>query len=480
MKGLKVVSLAAMTLSLGLMGCGSDSNTVKKVEDKIKTAVLEGIWQSQTHGFYLDINKDSFSAYDVTSSFCIKNPQIESMSYDFIKQSTHFNRADEIEVDFNNLKIVPIKFDKVDALPAPCSSDKLLAHNGEDFEPLVTFKLFWETYKAHFAFKHFNRFDWENSYVQYENKLNENSSEEEVIAVFDEILAQLRDGHSFLTDNENFEISYDPRNELEQQISAAFVAQNQITDIDEFISVLMANHQQALGTYRDDSFNEQALYSGKIKLTRLKSNIAYLSVSQMYDFAADNGIEDLDLNDDVLAIHEIMDKAIADINETRGLILDLRLNGGGHDHLSLTILSHLMDSKTVIGKKRIKTKDGFTAFHEITVQPAKGEIYTGPIVVLISELTASAAEVFSLGLLARDKVTFVGGNSNGSFSDSLPKTLPNGWSFALSNEQYQDQNGHDYESIGIPVQYQAPLFSLEHLEQGLDLGIDKAIELLTK
>jgi hypothetical protein len=83
MKGLKLTALAAVVISLGLVGCGSDNNSLKKVEDKIKTNVLEGIWQSQTHGFYLDINKDSFSAYDVTPSFCIKNPQLESLSYTF-------------------------------------------------------------------------------------------------------------------------------------------------------------------------------------------------------------------------------------------------------------------------------------------------------------------------------------------------------------------------------------------------------------
>lgn len=480
MKGLKLTALAAVVISLGLVGCDSDNDSLKKVEDKIKTNVLEGIWQSQTHGFYLDINKDSFSAYDVTPSFCIKNPQLESLSYDFLKQSVHFNRVDEIEVDFNNLKIVPIKFDKVDTLPESCASDRLLANDGEEFDPLITFKLFWETYQAHFAFKHFNRFDWENDYLKYESKLNENSSKEEVITVLDDILAQLKDGHSNLTDGNSFEISYEPRNELMQQILADFSAQSQITDIDEFISSLIIKREQAIETYIDDSFNEQALYSGKITLNRLKLNIAYLSISQMFDFSADNGLQDFDLNDDVLAIHDIMNKAIPEINETRGLIIDLRLNSGGHDHLSLTLLSHFLDTKTVIGKKRIKTKDGFTEFHEITVQPYKGEIYTGPIVVLVSEFTASAAEVFSLGFLARGKVTFVGGNSNGSFSDSLLKTLPNGWLMSLSNEQYQDQNGKDYESIGIPVEYQADLFSLEQLEHGIDLGIDKAIEVLTK
>ncbi len=480
MKFSQAGTIALIGLSLGLYGCGgSDSKkAVKKVEDKVKEAVLDGIWQSQTHGFYLKIEEEQFTAYDITPSYCIQSQALSYFSYDVIKQSAKFNGINEIAVDFNNIKIVPVKFTRVEQLPERCQPEQLLEYQGEAFNPLTTFNLFWENYQDHFAFSHFNRFDWPNEYQTYNNRLSADATKEEVIMLIDEILAKLKDGHSSFFDGGKISISYDPRGDLEQDIYAAFYAQEEITDVDDYFDIWTQKHYQTKANYVDTSVPTQALHNGKLKLSMLKNNIAYLDVVSMFAITGNEDIEDVDISDDVAAIHDIMNQAIPVINTSQGLIIDLRLNGGGHDHISLQLFSHLIDNDTLVGRKRIKTDDGFTEFFDIKVKPAKGERYLGPIVVLTSEYTASAAEIFSLALLARDNVTFVGENTNGSFSDSLPKSLPNGWSFALSNEQYQDTKGVDYESIGIQVQHHAPLFSPENIEQGIDAGLEQAIAIL--
>ncbi|MFO6424920.1 S41 family peptidase [Motilimonas sp. KMU-193] len=480
MKFSQAGTIALIGLSLGLYGCGgSDSKkTVKKVEDKVKEAVLDGIWQSQTHGFYLDFNNGQYTAYDVTPSYCIKSLTLSAFGYDVVKQSSVFNHPNEIAVDFNDIKMLPIKFNRVEQLPEPCQSEHLLDHQSDVFNPLVTFNLFWETYQTHFAFNHFNRVDWINDYQGYSNRISADATPPEVLMLIDEILAELKDGHSSFVYAEGEDISYDPRGELEQDIYAAFYEQDEIDDVDDFFEIWMEKHQQTKASYVEPSFSTQALHNGKLKLNMLKDNIAYLDVTSMFGITGSEDIEDAKVLADVAAIHDIMNQAIPVINGSKGLILDLRLNGGGHDLVAMALFSHLIDTDTVIGRKRIKTDDGFTEFFDIKVQPAKGERYLGPIVVLTSEYTASAAEVFGLAMLARDKVTFVGENTNGSFSDSLPKTLPNGWSFSLSNEQYQDSKGNDYESIGIPVQHSAPLFSPEKIEQGIDAGIEQGIAIL--
>lgn len=480
MKFSQAGTIALIGLSLGLYGCGgSDSKkTVKKVEDKVKEAVLDGIWQSQTHGFYLDINNEQFTAYDVTPSYCIKSLTLSAFEYEVIKQSSVFNQVDEIAVDFNDIKIVPIKFNRVEKLPEPCQSEHLLDHQSDVFNPLATFNLFWETYQTHFAFNRFNRVDWVNDYQAYSNRISADATPPEVIMLIDEILAELRDGHSSFVYAQGEDISYDPRGELEQSIYASFYEQDDIDDVDDYFAIWMQAHHQTRATYFEPSFATLAPHNGKLQLNMLQGNIAYLNVSDMHSIIGDAGLEDVEIADDVAAIHDIMNQMIPTINGSQGLILDLRLNGGGHDHVAMQLFSHFIDTETVIGHKRIKTDDGFTEFFDIKVKPASGERYLGPIVVLTSEYTASAAEVFSLALLARDKVTFVGENTNGSFSDSLPKTLPNGWSFALSNEQYQDIKGNDYESIGIPVQHSAPLFAPEKIEQGIDAGIEQGIVIL--
>jgi carboxyl-terminal processing protease len=92
--------------------------------------------------------------------------------------------------------------------------------------------------------------------------------------------------------------------------------------------------------------------------------------------------------------------------------------------------------------------------------------FVGPIVVLTSEATASAAESFGLGLFARGNVKFIGAPSNGSYSDMLQKQLPNGWTFSLSNEVYVDLSGNNYESVGFPVTQRFDYFDAQALQQG--------------
>lgn len=482
MKLSTVCNIFLFALSLNLYGCGGnkDNKDIKQTENTIKSALTDGIWQSQTHGFYIQLENEQFTAYDVTQSYCIKSAILNQFTYDFVKKDAKLTDNNELELGFHHLKILPIKFDRVNKLPVRCESENLIDHQGDTFNPILSFNIFWENYQEHFAYQHINQFDWQNRYQALVDKISNDTTEPALILVIDEILSELKDGHSYFSDGAESEISYSPRAGTEEKIHAAFSSQDEIADIDEFYEQWRENHDLVLNTYIDTSFNKQALYNGKIELQKLNANLAYLSFKEMYGILGEGGIQDFDLSDDVDAIHQIMDSAITAINTTQGLIIDLRFNPGGHDHISLNIFSHFINSDTYIARKRIKTTEGFTDFSDIEVKSAAGEIYLGPIVVLVSDLTTSAAEVFALALLARDNVTFIGENTNGSFSDSLAKSLPNGWTLALSNEQYQDMNGNDYESIGIPVQYQAALFDPEALEKGNDLGLEKAIDILSR
>jgi carboxyl-terminal processing protease len=48
----------------------------------------------------------------------------------------------------------------------------------------------------------------------------------------------------------------------------------------------------------------------------------------------------------------------------------------------------------------------------------------------------------------------IGSATSGAISTALEKKLPNGWSYAISNEIYMDNKGKCYENIGILVDYE--------------------------
>ena len=82
--------------------------------------------------------------------------------------------------------------------------------------------------------------------------------------------------------------------------------------------------------------------------------------------------------------------------------------------------------------------------------PAQGARFTGPVAVLTSDSTVSAAEVGTLALRALPNTRSFGRPTYGALSDPFRFRLPNGWKGAVSNEIYRASDGDVYEGSGIP------------------------------
>jgi C-terminal processing protease CtpA/Prc len=103
---------------------------------------------------------------------------------------------------------------------------------------------------------------------------------------------------------------------------------------------------------------------------------------------------------------------------------------------------------------------------------------SGPIQLLISDLTVSAGETFAEALLARTPApTRIGTANQGVFSDDMRRRLPNGWRFTLGNEAYFAPDGHNYEGAGIPPSIPTPVFSPTDLNQRHDTALETALDI---
>jgi hypothetical protein len=58
------------------------------------------------------------------------------------------------------------------------------------------------------------------------------------------------------------------------------------------------------------------------------------------------------------------------------------------------------------------------------------------------------------------------------FADNMSRTLPNGWTFTLRNEEYVGPDGRNYEGVGIPPTVTTPVFTAEELDQNRDSALD--------
>ncbi|WP_297515219.1 S41 family peptidase [uncultured Caulobacter sp.] len=187
-------------------------------------------------------------------------------------------------------------------------------------------------------------------------------------------------------------------------------------------------------------------------------DIGYLNLVTMGAFARTAA------PDDPRPLDAVLDEALAAFAGAKAVIVDVSNNRGGYDTLSLRVAARFVDqpraaySKVAVGAK--------AAPQAVRVEPASGPRFTGPVWLVTSDITVSAAETFTLMMKASPNVRQVGTTTRGAFSDQLAKPLPNGWLLALPAELYKGPTGEDLEGRGLAPDTPLTLYPADDLSGG--------------
>lgn len=138
------------------------------------------------------------------------------------------------------------------------------------------------------------------------------------------------------------------------------------------------------------------------------------------------------------------------LRDASGIILDVRYNPGGSDDIALGFASHFTGTDVPIFTKTSRIGTAQSAPFTATLPAYDNTPLETPVIVLTSDLTASAAEIFTLAIRSLPQVTVMGEPTSGGLSDIAAFVLPNGWQLGLSNQTYLTMDGTLYEGIGIP------------------------------
>jgi hypothetical protein len=145
-------------------------------------------------------------------------------------------------------------------------------------------------------------------------------------------------------------------------------------------------------------------------------------------------------------------EALAEFADCAALIVDVRPNSGGNEHLAGTFASCFLD-ETVVYAQHV-TRDpsqpgGFTPPRERSLGPNLGGAdFEGPVVVLSGRHVMSSCEAFVLMMRAAG-ATIVGEPSYGSSGNPHPHTLPNGVTVVLPTWKAMTAEGDFFEGVGI-------------------------------
>jgi hypothetical protein len=336
-------------------------------------------------------------------------------------------------------------------------SGLILCGASKSSNPEENFEALWKTFHQRYAFFDLREVDWKDQYEKYRPKVTKDTTDEELFGLLCEMLKPLKDGHVNLKAK-----SLGKKKTYNPEETPRFFKEFNTRKLEKQFE------QMVMKTLRDNDFCEGKNSTDLLIYSRSK-NLGYLLITE-FEGARPKRLD------------SALDKVVAFMDGTKGLIIDIRLNPGGTDQCLYRIASRFADKKRIGHHRKTKKRPGADGFAELKTRYLKpdgdGGSYLKPIILLTHDASFSGADGFAMVMNELPHVTIVGEPTNGIFSNMLEKKLPNGWKYTLSFQVYYSADMTCYEGKGVPVDI--PIKNMRSdLEKGEDPLVIKALELLS-
>lgn len=188
-----------------------------------------------------------------------------------------------------------------------------------------------------------------------------------------------------------------------------------------------------------------------VTMEKLDGGIVYLSVNQFNDKTNDQ-----------------FGKAISELilDEPKGLIVDLRFNGGGYLDIAVELLSYLLPSETPV--VLIRDKKG-----EEVKKLANGnpKLLKVPLVVLVNEGSASASEIVAGAIADQKRGVIMGTVTFGKGTVQEVADFADGSSMRFTIAKWFTPNGRSVNKVGL-----TPDIIVEVLDEDAEKNYDRQKE----
>lgn len=138
----------------------------------------------------------------------------------------------------------------------------------------------------------------------------------------------------------------------------------------------------------------------------------------------------------------------------RGLIIDVRNNGGGDLNNAYRLASPFFTENRIVGYWQHKTGPGYADFSKMEALHSDTALVSDkwqrPVIVLCNRRSYSAANSFVNMMRYADNATLVGGISGGGGGMPMSYELPCGWTVRFSSVRMFDADKHDIEDGIVP------------------------------
>lgn len=265
-----------------------------------------------------------------------------------------------------------------------------------DNTPQGSFEALWKIIDKRYCFFDYKQqeygLDWNAVYNKYKVRISSNMNSEQLFEVLSEMLSELRDGHVNLSTSYDFARYWKWHENYPSNFSDTL-----------------------LRRYLDTDYRIAAGLRYKI----LDDNIGYVYYESFSDGIGDGNIDEV--------IYHFM--------ACRGLIIDIRNNGGGMLTNAEKLAARFIQEPKLVGYIQHKTGTGhndFSAMEEQWLKPSSNMRWHKPVCVLTNRSVYSAANEFVKYMKQIPNVTVVGDKTGGGAGLPYSDMLPNGWAVRFS------------------------------------------------
>ncbi len=452
-----LLSVVVIWFSLWLGGSGKP----------VETTPLDGWWLSDGYGFLVELDDRELRTYELTSISCVPSRSAKRLASGDPASSITFTSGRETTkiirtADANVLRMhtdgtaSDIVLRRISKRPDSCQGMP-------PDTPQENYAVFWETFAEQYPFFALHKVDWRAVDKKFRPEITAATKPAELFQIFRKMIEPLQDSHTGL-EAENIKAEFDGWRDDPSHLEE--------DDWKKAASIIESKYvREGLRTY----------CKGHVQFGKIRGAIGYLRVTTFYDYVDGEGYAD-----ELQSLQESLDTIFGG-EKLNGLVIDVRLNHGGDDPLGIEIASRLTDKRYLAYFKvarhntELDVPLHYTARQPSWVVPSARPGFKGKVVLLVGPDTVSAGETFAMALLGREpRVTLIGLNTQGVFSDVLSRTLPNGWRFHLPNEVYLTVDGQAFDGTGVPPDVRVPFFTRADLHEGRgDSALEEAIKQLT-
>ena len=289
------------------------------------------------------------------------------------------------------------------------SCEKLAMPEKGKTDPESIFAELWTGIDENYSLFGFTDVNWNDIRVKYSGKIYQTMTDEALYDTLNNMLFELEDAHSNI---------FSPERSIKPLYYYYY---------DTLLYPKNYNSKIVLNNYLYNN-STIVVHNGYGYCRLAYGEVGYMAFPQNFDDRTTNG--------DFV-------KMLDYFKDTKGLIIDIRQNGGGDNSVSEMMMSHFTNKKVLVSRYKNKNGPGhsdFTEWYTKYIEPAS-PFYSGKVVILTNRIVYSTANEMVLWAKSFPNITSVGGKTGGGIGVPTKRLLSNGWVYRVSASVKSFPNG---------------------------------------